>query len=64
MPSGPPFQYFATVCLSSPYLLARSEKFGLAPDSLSISISPTKFLSIPAGLRILPAVDSCGTDSR
>ena len=25
----PPFQYFETVCLSTPYLLATSEKFGV-----------------------------------
>ena len=48
----PPFQYFETVCLSTPYLLATSEKFGLTPHSLSAFSSAMRFLSkAPTPLR-------------
>ena len=44
-------QYDATVCLSSPYLLAMSLKLGLVPASLYMFSSPVRFLSNPRPFR-------------
>ena len=43
--SSPRFQYFATVCLCSPYFLPICVKFGLMPSCLYMFNSPMTFLS-------------------
>lgn len=43
--SSPRRQYFATVCLCSPYFLPICVKFGLRPSCLYMFSSPITFLS-------------------